>query len=90
MSNTFSVDMKSKNHVKNLSISNEAHDRVLFEGDLGCLREVSLIEGGSLEVIGANGVLRLEIVEEVLKRVLMSPKRELSLSSDGEYKTIKN
>jgi len=77
---TFSVDMKSKIHVKNLSISNEAHDRVLFEGDLGCLREVSLIEEGSLEVIGVNGVLRLEIGEDVLRRVLMNPKRELSLS----------
>lgn len=82
MSSTFSIEMKSKKHVKNISISNDAHDRVLFEGDLGSLRKVSLIAGGSLEVIGANGVLRLEIVEEVLRRVLTSPERELNLSSE--------
>ena len=82
MSSTFSVEMKSKTHVRSISISDETHDRVLFEGDLGRLLEVSLIEGSSLEVVGANGVLRLEIVEDVLRRVLTSPGRELSLSSE--------
>jgi len=80
MSSTFSVEMKSKTHVRTISISDEAHDRVLFEGDLGRLLKVSLIEGYSLEVIGANGVLRIEITENVLKRVLTNPKQELSLT----------
>ena len=82
--------MRSKTHVRSISISDRAHDRVLFEGDLGRLLEVSVIEGSSLEVIGTNGVLRLEISEDVLRRVLTSPGRELSLSSEvGSFKNTK-
>jgi hypothetical protein len=82
--------MTSKKHVRNISISNEAHDRVLFEGNLGRLMEVSVIEGGSLEVVGVNGLLRLEISEDILWLVLTSPGRELSLSSEvGSYTSTK-
>ena len=90
VSNTFSVEMRSKKHVKNISISDEAHDRVLFEGNLGRLMEVSVIEGSSLEVVGVNGVLRLEISEDILRQVLTSPGRELSLSAEvGRYTSTK-
>ena len=82
MDSIFSVEMWSKKHVRSISISDQAHDRVLFEGDLGGLSEVSIIDSSSLEMVGANGVLRIEIGEEVLQRVLKSPNRELSLSSE--------
>jgi hypothetical protein len=82
--------MKSKKHVKSISISDQAHDRVLFEGDLGRLLEVSIIEGSALEMVGENGVLRIDIDEDVLRRVLESPERELSLSSEvGSYTSTK-
>jgi hypothetical protein len=80
------VELKSKDHVRSISISDDAHDRVLFEGDLGRLLEVSIIECSAFEVVGENGVLRMEIGEDVLRRVLESPDRELSLSSEvGSY-----
>lgn len=86
MSGIFSVEMKSKDQVRSISISDEGHDRVLFEGDLGRLLEVSIIECSALEMVGENGVLRIEIEEDVLQRVLESPNRELSLSSEmGSY-----
>ena len=78
---TFSVDLKSKKHVKNISISNEAHDRVLVEGDLGGLVSLSLLDGRMLELEGENGVLRTTMSEELLKRVLSKPDRVLCLSS---------
>ena len=53
----FSVEMKSKAYVRRISISNEARDRVLFEGDLGELEEVAFV--GMLEVRGTHGVLRV-------------------------------
>ena len=82
--------MESKRHVRSISISDQAHDRVLFEGDLGRLLEVSIIERSSFEVVGENGVLRIEIDEDVLQRVLDSPDRELSLSSEvGSYISTK-
>jgi len=67
---TFSVEMKSKKHVKSISISDEAHDRVLFEGNLGELLELSLVEGDVLEFIGVNGVLRVGLTEEQLRKAL--------------------
>ena len=82
--------MKSKKHVRSISISDEAHDRVLFEGNLGKLLEVSIIECSALEMIGENGVLRIEIDEDVLQRVLDNPDHELSLSSEvGSYRNTK-
>jgi hypothetical protein len=67
---SFSVEMKSKKNVKSISISDEAHDRVLFEGNLGELLELSLVEGDVLEFIGVNGVLRVTITEGQLRETL--------------------
>ena len=90
MGGIFSVEIESKKHVRSISISDQAHDRVLFEGDLGRLLEVSIIERSSLEMVGENGILRIEIGEDVLQRVLESPDRELSLSSEvGSYTNTK-
>jgi hypothetical protein len=70
LEHTFSVEMKSKRHVKSISISDEAHDRVLFEGNLGELLELSIVEGDVLEFIGVNGVLRVAVTEDQLRKVL--------------------
>ena len=70
LEHTFSVEMRSKRYVKSISISDEAHDRVLFEGNLGELRELSLVEGDVLEFIGVNGVLRVAVTEEQLRKAL--------------------
>ena len=86
MKHVFSVEMKSKKHVKNISISDEAHDRVLFEGDLGELVNMVLVEGDVLEFIGANGVLRIGTSESELRRVLDNGHPGLTLSSEvGSY-----
>ena len=70
MGHVFSVEMKSKKFVRSISISNEARDRVLFEGDLGELEEVALVENSMLEVRGTNGVLRLELGENETRRLV--------------------
>jgi len=70
MKYAFSIEMKSKNHVKNISISDEAHDRVLFEGNLGELAELSLVEGEVLEIVGVNGILRVGIKIEQLQKAI--------------------
>jgi len=69
LEHVFSVEMKSKRHVKNISISDEAHDRVLFEGNLGKLLDMSLVEGDILELVGVNGVLRINITKEQLQEI---------------------
>ena len=70
LEHTFSVEMKSKRYVKSISISDEAHDRVLFEGNLGELLELSFAEGNVLEFVGVNGVLRVAVTEEHLRKAL--------------------
>jgi len=70
LEHTFSVEMKSKRYVKSISISDEAHDRVLFEGNLGELLELSFEEGNVLEFVGVNGVLRVAVTEEQLRKAL--------------------
>jgi len=76
MEHAFSIEMKSKKHVRHISVSNESHDRVLFEGSLGKLEELSMVEGAVLEVKGANGVLRIDLSEDELRKML-SQKREV-------------
>jgi hypothetical protein len=75
MKHAFSIEMKSKKHVKHISVSNESHDRVLFEGALGELEDLSMVEGEVLEVRGANGVLRIDLSEDELRK-MFSHKKE--------------
>jgi len=70
LGHVFSVELKSKRHVRNISISNEARDRVLFEGDLGELEEVAFIGGSMLEVRGTNGVLRVELGQRETEKLM--------------------
>jgi hypothetical protein len=88
--NVFSVEMQSKKYVRSISISDEARDRVLFEGDLGELRELTLSEGDVLEFIGVNGILRIGITEEQLRKILPDKRQRSSPSSEvGSYRSTK-
>jgi hypothetical protein len=89
LEHTFSVEMRSKRHVKSISISDEAHDRVLFEGSLGELIELSLVEGDVLEFEGVNGVLRVTVTEEQLLKALKADRRSNLSSEVGSYTSTK-
>lgn len=73
MGRGFSVEMDSKRHVKSVSISNEAHERVLFEGDIGEMLELAMVDGEVLEIKGTNGTLRIDVREEELRTMLEHP-----------------
>jgi hypothetical protein len=75
MEHSFSIEMKSKKHVKHISLSNESQEHVLFEGSLGELEELSMVEGAVLEVRGVNGVLRIDLSEEELRKIFSQKKR---------------
>lgn len=66
---TFSVELKSRSHLRRVSISNDA-DASLLEGALGRLVEVNLRDDILLEVHGENGVLRLDIDRKDLEGCL--------------------
>jgi hypothetical protein len=82
--NIFSVEITSKKHVRRLSVSDEAFDRVLFEGDLGELLSLALIEDKVLEIEGQNGVLRTSMNVLLLQSLLENPKHVLNLGSKLE------
>ena len=90
MGRGFTAEISSKRYVKNVSISNEAHDRVLFEGFYGELKELNLVEDNVLEVIGTQGTLRIEITRHDLEG-LLDRKSEYSPSPEvGGYTSTKN
>jgi hypothetical protein len=65
----FTAEISSKQYVKNISISNEAHDRVLFEGVFGELLELYMVEDKILEIRGTEGTLRIDISREELASI---------------------
>lgn len=53
-----------------VSVSNKVNGEVMFEGELGGLVGVQLIEGIVLEITGDNGVIRIDLTEKELFRAL--------------------
>ena len=70
--------------MKKISVSDDAHDRVLFEGFLGALKEVSIIESSALEIVGEYGTLRVDLDADVLQSVFKTRDRVLRLRSEAE------
>jgi hypothetical protein len=68
----FSAELTSKNFVKRLSIPGDNDDKVLIEGFLGELKEIGFIEGIMLEIQGTNGILRIDLSQEELRKLLPS------------------
>ena len=62
-------------------MSSDLPDHVFFEGNLGELEEVSLIEDAVLEVRGENGVLRLDISKNELRRLIKGKKEGSNFSA---------
>jgi len=73
---SFSIELKSKKHIKNITLTNRIQNMILIEGSLGKLEEITLIEGRVLELKGANGTLRLDICEDELMQLLKPKKKK--------------
>jgi len=69
-SHGFSVELKSKRHVKGFTLSQGGREGVLLEGDLGALEEMGFLEEAVLLVRGSHGTLRLDLTEDELKAML--------------------
>ena len=66
---TFSIELKSKEHLKLVAMPNGAKDNVLIEGFLGDLEVVELVEGAMLEIQGTNGTFKMDLKEEELNKL---------------------
>lgn len=85
LEHAFSVELKNKQHLRRISISDQAHERVLLEGNLGKLVQMTLVEGDILELIGANGVLRISLTREHLEDAIKAAESSLS-AEEGRSK----
>lgn len=65
---SFSIQLISRDHVKNVSLGDETE--VLFEGYLGELESLGLIEEAVVEIKGSNGVLRIDLTRDQVIQIL--------------------
>jgi hypothetical protein len=66
----FSIELNSTGHLRQFTISNGSREKVLLEGCLGELGELSFIEGAMLQIHGAHGILRMDLRDEDLRKLL--------------------
>ena len=59
----FSIEMNGR-FVKRMSYLSGEADHFFFEGFLGQLESFSMVEGLMLEIVGTNGVLRVDIYQQ--------------------------
>lgn len=76
MGHSFSVEMNSSKHLGQMSISQNHPDHVSFEGNLGKLEKLTMIEEAVLVVQGSNGVLRIDLNIDELKKLVLNEKSE--------------
>ena len=73
---SFSVQLSSKECVKHVSLSDSKKDEVLFEGFLGELESLGIIEDAVVEFKGSSGVLRIDLTRDELVRLLSAEEGE--------------
>lgn len=70
---SFSVELDSKEYVRNVTITDNSIDRVLLEGELGDLTRLSMIESEVLEIAGRFGTIRIDVTRSELKVLTNEP-----------------
>ncbi len=60
---SFSVELKSKTNLKNITLNDDNQENAVIEGTIGKLEHAGFVEDMVLEVQGRKGVLRIDINE---------------------------
>jgi hypothetical protein len=63
----FSVELNSKAHLKNVTLTNGSTDNALIEGTLGELVQATFAEDEILEVVGTKGTFRINLAQQEIK-----------------------
>ncbi len=67
---SFSIELRSKANLKNLTLTNDLSQNVLIDGVLGDLERVNFAEAIIVEIVGSNGVLRVDVSPQEFKMAL--------------------
>jgi hypothetical protein len=73
----FSIELRSKSDLKNVTLANGSRDGVLIEGTIGELVQATFAEGVILEVVGTTGTLRINLKKEELSSTEKTESREV-------------
>lgn len=68
---SFSVEMKTEGAVKRITFLDKENGQVFFEGCLGKLMSIIMVEGVMLEIEGANGTLKLDITQKEIEQCII-------------------
>lgn len=71
----FSVELKSKTNLKNVTLTNNGPETVLVEGTIGTLQHAGFADALILEVVGDKGVLRINLCQEDIKIAVQEAKK---------------
>ena len=66
----FTIDLKSRDHLKSLAMPQDRDGSILIIGALGDLKTIEITEESLLEVDGENGFLRLDISRQELMQLV--------------------
>lgn len=78
---SFSVEMKNEDAVKRMSFLDKENGEVFFEGCLGKLTSINMVEGVMLEIEGVNGTLKIDVTQKEMDECL-SPKATIKTGSE--------
>jgi hypothetical protein len=80
---SFSIEMKTEGAVKRMSFLDKENGQVFFEGFLGKLRSINMIEGVMLEIEGANGTLKLDVTQKEIEQCI-TPKKSIQITGEQQ------
>ena len=66
----FSVTMKSKKNIKSLIVSAKPNGKVIFDGNLGELEEMGIMDNLVLKIRGTEGTLLIDLCEDDIKEMI--------------------
>lgn len=64
---SFSIELKAKEYIKTINLTNGDCESVVVEGTIGQLLNAEFTEGIMLEVIGKKGTLRIDMSPDQIK-----------------------
>jgi hypothetical protein len=64
---SWTIELKSKASLKNVTMTNGSCDNVLVEGTIGELVQATFVEGIILEAVGTKGTLRINLGADEIK-----------------------
>jgi hypothetical protein len=63
----FSLELKSKTNLKNVTMTNGSYENVLIEGTIGRLRRATFVDSVFFKVLCDKGVLRIDFNQDEIK-----------------------